>query len=253
MILHKSKTYGILGTFLIHLLIIACLILFGFTKVEPTTEEGLAVNFGNIDEAAGLFEPAGETTNTEPVSVPEPASEAKSDEALVTQNHEQSVALTEKKEKESLKKESQIQKEQDRKAATIRNQAASAFGTSSGKSQGTSSKGIGNQGVPSGNSNTANSTGSGTGYGHFSLNGRSLNGGLPRPSYSIQEEGTVVVQISVSPKGNVTSASISLHGTNSDNSTLRNAALSAAKQAKFNIINGNQNQSGTITYRFRLK
>lgn len=249
----KSRIYGILGTLLIHLLIIACLLLFGFTKVEPTAEEGLAVNFGNIDEAAGLFEPAGETTTAESVPVPEPVSEATTDEALVTQNHEQSVSLTEKKEKKALEKESQKQKELDRKAATIRSQTASAFGSSTGKSQGTASKGIGNQGIPSGNSNTTNSMGGGTGYGHFSLNGRNLNGGLPHPSYSIQEEGTVVVQISVSPKGNVTSASISLQGTNTDNSTLRNAALSAAKQAKFNIINGNQSQSGTITYRFRLK
>ena len=177
---------------------------------------------------------------------------------VITQDHEQSVSLTDQKKKEAeqaKRKEQQMQTEQNKKAEAIRNQAASAFGTSTGKgsSQGTSLTGIGNQGVTNGDPNSANTLGGGSGYGHFSLNGRSLNGGLPHPSYSIQEEGVVVVQITVSPKGNVVTASISLQGTNTDNSTLRNAALTAAKQARFNSINGNQNQSGTITYRFRLK
>jgi len=259
MTLTKSKISGIIGTVVVHLLLTVYLFLFGFEKPVPKSEEGLAVNFGNIDEAAGLFEPAGETTTNDAESVPEPAVEkATTENEMLSQSHEKSVSLEnrEKKTTEQTKtrQEQDIQKEQERKATTIRNQAASAFGTKTGtgKSQGSSSSGKGNQGVPNGNPNASGTVGS-TGSGHFSLNGRTLNGGLPHPSYAIQEEGTVVVQIRVNPSGSVVSASISLQGTNTDNSTLRNAALNAARQARFNTIEGNQNQSGTITYRFRLK
>ena len=256
----KSETYGIIGTVLIHVLIILCLIFFGFNKSEPIPKEneGITVNFGNIDEATGLFEPEGEATNTKSEALSEPIPEAKPEKALITQTNEPSVSLEDKKAKEkeqAIQKEKQLQKEQKQKAAAIRNQAANAFGTSAGKgkSQGASATGNGNQGSPDGSPNSTRNSGGGTGYGHFSLNGRSLNGALPHPSFSIQEEGIVVVQITVNPKGNVIASSISLKGTNTDNSILRNAALSAAKQARFNTINGSQSQSGTITYSFRLK
>jgi TonB family protein len=165
---------------------------------------------------------------------------------MITQNQENSISLSEEKKAEQTRiKERQIQAEQEQKAASIRNQTANAFGTmaGNGSSQGASLAGTGDQGVPIG----------GSGFGQFSLNGRSVKGGLPRPAYSIQEEGIVVIQIIVNPKGIVTASSVALKGTNTDNSTLRSAALSAAKQARFNVIEGNQVQSGTITYRFRLK
>ena len=268
MTLTKSKNLGILGTVLIHALLILYLLAFGFHKKESTAEEGLLVNFGNVDEASGLFEPAGEIAmnNTEATPASEPSPAPKADQKMITQDQETSVSLSEKKKvTEELRKnkeaeqirirEQKIQTEQNRKAAAIRNQAASAFGTSAGKgsSQGRALSGTGNQGVPTGDIRSTNTAGGGTGYGHFSLNGRNLDGGLPHPSYSIQEEGIVVVQIIVSPKGNVTAASVALQGTNTDNATLRSAALSAAKQARFNAIAGSQVQSGTITYRFRLK
>jgi len=260
MTFNKSETYGLIGTVLLHGLILLCLLFFGFTKSEPIPKEneGLTVNFGNVDEAAGLFEPAGEAINTESEAIPEPTPETKPEKALITQSSEPSISLDDKKEKQkdqAIQKEKQLQKEQNQKVATIRNQAANAFGTSTGKgkSQGTASTGTGNQGNPKGDPQSKNTAGGGTGYGNFSLNGRSLNGDLPHPSFSIQEEGVVVVQITVHPKGNVIASSISLKGTNTDNSILRNAALRAAKQARFNTIDGSQSQSGTITYRFRLR
>jgi len=247
MILTKSKNLGIVGTVFIHALLIMYLMLFGFEKKEPIAEEGLPVNFGNIDEATGLFEPAGEAANKPEIApIPEPEPIDKTDQKMITQDQENSVSLSDKKEAEQTRiKEKQIRTEQEQKAEAIRSQTASAFGTRTGKgiSQGTSLTGTGDQGVLTG----------GLGFGQFSLNGRSVKGGLPRPSYSIQEEGIVVVQIIVNPKGIVTTASVALKGTNTDNVTLRSAALSAAKQAHFNAIEGNQVQSGTITYRFRLK
>ena len=76
------------------------------------------------------------------------------------------------------------------------------------------------------------------GYGSFNLNGRSIGaGGLPRPAYTIQEEGRIVINITVDPKGNVIFAEVG-RGTNIDNASMRKSALDAARKAKFNSISG---------------
>jgi TonB family protein len=93
----------------------------------------------------------------------------------------------------------------------------------------------------------------GQGKGSFSLSGRSLGkGGLPNPVYNVQEEGTVVVAITVNPAGQVVSANIQLKGTTTSSAALRKAALDAAKKARFNEVEDTHNQSGTITYKFNL-
>jgi TonB family protein len=75
-------------------------------------------------------------------------------------------------------------------------------------------------------------------------------GGIPRPAYSAQEEGRIVVNITVDPQGNVMLAEIG-KGTNINSDAMRKSALEAARKTKFNRINGNDNQSGTITYILR--
>ena len=89
--------------------------------------------------------------------------------------------------------------------------------------------------------------------GTFDLNGRSLSGdGLPRPVNTVQEEGRVVVTITVNPDGQVVGTSINLR-TNTSNPELRKAAEDAAKRARFNKIDAVDNQTGTITYYFKLR
>ena len=92
-----------------------------------------------------------------------------------------------------------------------------------------------------------------TGYGTWDLGGRDMVGNMPRPSYKgIQEEGRVVVTITVNPKGDVIETRIN-NRTNTTNMQLRNAAEEAARKTKFNAIDGKNNQTGTITYYFKLK
>jgi len=99
---------------------------------------------------------------------------------------------------------------------------------------------------------TDKSTQSSGGLGSFNLSGRSIgSGGLPRPDYSSAEEGRIVINITVNPNGDVISAVIG-RGTNIDNASMRRSALDAAKRAKFNRVQGANDQSGTITYIFRL-
>lgn len=112
-------------------------------------------------------------------------------------------------------------------------------------------EGEGIQGSPTGNAPSGATSGTG-GYGSFNLGGRSLGeGGLPRPVYNVQDEGRVVVTITVNPAGHVIATSINRQ-TNTVNPALRKAAEDAAKKARFNAVSGLNNQTGTITYYFNL-
>ena len=86
----------------------------------------------------------------------------------------------------------------------------------------------------------------------LSLDGRSLIGRLPQPAYRGQEQGRIVVNITVNPSGDVIRAEIG-RGTTIDNVNARNSALEAAKKAKYNRIQGTNNQSGAITYNYGLR
>ena len=271
------------------LLIMGCLLLFliffGMRANVPLSEEGLTVNFGYVDLSEGLFEPYSEQTPQSPdqqlapepepkPATPEDLAPVPSEEDLITQEEEsvdlQAEAKKKAEEEARLREEERRRQEeeqrrleeerkrqeQERQAADIKNQVAKVFGSQRGSEssdQGTGETPAGEQGRQEGKGRAAHRAGAGSGYGDFSLDGRSHMGALPRPGYSIEAEGVVVVRITVNTQGKVIAASVDLSGTDTDNMELRNAAINAAKQATFNAIEGNQNQSGTITYRFRLR
>ena len=56
----------------------------------------------------------------------------------------------------------------------------------------------------------------------------------------------------VNPAGQVIQTSINKR-TNTVNAALRKAAEDAARKARFNAVGGVNNQTGTITYYFKLK
>lgn len=279
---NKDDIYGLAGTIGFHAILLLILCFSVLKTIVPEEDGGILVNFGNVNSAAGTFEPTytgqipPQETTPPPPPEPTPKVEAPKEE-VVTQDLEESVALNEAKkkkeeqrrkeeqqkrkeeeEKERLRKEEaekkRLAEEQRKKEEAIRNRVAGAFGmgNAAGNNQGDAPAGTGNQGSPFGNSDHGANEGTG-GYGSFNLNGRSIGaGGLPRPAYTIQEEGKIVINITVDPKGNVIFAEIG-KGTNIDHASMRKSALEAAKRAKFNSINGANNQSGTITYLYKLK
>lgn len=86
------------------------------------------------------------------------------------------------------------------------------------------------------------------------VKGRSVNGKLPTPSYGVQEEGTVVVDIWVDNYGKVTKAIAGAEGTTVSNKELWSAACEAALGTHFNMsLEAPPLQKGTITYKFKLK
>ena len=289
----KNKITGLVGTLVLHVVLFLLLLLIAISQPEAQEEGGVPVMLGNMEMAQGNADPYTLTDvdiMDEPqlpteVSAPEPVPTPPVESEMITQEDEPTVAVpkketpkpTPKKEvvkKETPKKEPVKPKEKteaekraeaerlaaERKAAEERLAAeaaakriAGAFGkgTQMG-SKGTGQSGEGLQGSPTGNAAEGQSTGVG-GYGTFDLNGRSLGpGGLPRPIYNVQEEGRVVVTITVNPAGQVIHTSINKR-TNTANAALRKAAEDAARKARFNTVGGVNNQTGTITYYFKLK
>lgn len=163
---------------------------------------------------------------------------------------------------EELERQRQIEEvrrkkaEQEKVAAEARSNVKGAFSKSAGTgtSQG-ETEGTGNQGRLSGDPNAGGYTGSGLGKSGsgFDLTGRSLVGALPKPEYNIQEEGVVVVKITVDKYGKVTGAQAILRGTTTQNSYLWKVAQEAAMKARFNSDpTASAIQEGTITYHFSL-
>lgn len=86
------------------------------------------------------------------------------------------------------------------------------------------------------------------------LKGRNVMGNLPRPSYTVQESGIVVVSIWVDQYGTVQKAVPGSDGTTVTNKTLWAAARKAAMETHFNMsAEAPAMQEGTITYIFNLK
>jgi TonB family protein len=84
------------------------------------------------------------------------------------------------------------------------------------------------------------------------LSGRSISS-LPSPAYEIQNQGTVVVEITVDRDGKVVKAKATAKGSTTQDGRLWKAAEDAARKARFSPKNDAPPfQTGTITYVFTL-
>lgn len=97
-------------------------------------------------------------------------------------------------------------------------------------------------------------TGKTVGKPNAKLPGRSVVNGIPEPAYSVQKDGTVVVDIWVDNYGKVVRAVAGVEGTTVTDSKLWNEARKAALETHFNMsADAPAMQKGTITYIFSLK
>ncbi len=270
----KEQQCGVVATVLVHLLLFLLLWFLVINKPLPQEEEGVPVILGNTELASGdayRYTEVMAAPKPAPATAATPKPVAAPDEPLITQPDEPTVALNSADKKKSVKKVEKPQKsaeqleaerraqEAERKrkeaeelARVTNSRIAGAFGKGSTMANsGTAATGSGTQGSSQGNSQAGVVTGTG-GYGTFDLAGRSLSGALPRPSYNVQDEGRVVVNITVNPDGKVIQTTINSR-TNTANAALRRAALDAARKAVFNGVSAMNNQTGTITYYFKLR
>ena len=96
--LNKDDIYSLIGTLVFHGALLA-LLWFTVLRTEvPDEDGGILVNFGNVDAAAGMFEPKytgvepPQETTTPPPPEPEPQVETPKQE-MITQDLEESVNL----------------------------------------------------------------------------------------------------------------------------------------------------------------
>ena len=254
----KNQIQGLVVTIAVHALVVLLLLMVKLSAPLQEEESGIPVMLGNSLLAQGHTESYQYTevssvksdvpnVDNAPLTQPQP----QVDEPLITQPDEPTVEVPTAEELEARKRA-----EAERLAAErVAQQMASAFGK--GFEMGSKGEAIekaddGTQGIETGVAAADKAVGVGV-QGTFDLNGRSLSGsGLPVPVNTVQDEGRVVVNITVSPTGKVIATSINRR-TNTVNPELRKAAEDAAKKARFNAIEGVDNQSGTITYYFKLR
>ena len=241
-----------------HVLVVLLLVLLKLHTPVLEEESGIPVELGNVAQAQGHTESyqftevssmKSDVPNIE--NAPQTQPQPQVDEPLITQPDDPTVDMPTAEELEAQKRA-----EAERQAAErAAQQMASAFGKGfemGSKGEATEQPEEGTQGIETGVSEAEKTVGIGV-LGDFDLNGRSLSGeGLPRPINTVQAEGRVVITITVNPAGEVIATSINLR-TNTPDPQLRKAAEDAARRAKFNVTDGVDNQTGTITYYFKLR
>lgn len=219
---------------------------------EKVTAE--KVNTQDFEEAAALKKEEERKKNE--------AEKKRKEEERKVREEQDRIDRQKREEEERIRKEEERKKqeaaEKARKAQEARDNIAKGFagkGTGNTTSEGDAG-GTGNQGKLTGDPNSTNRDGSGLGNSgiSFSLSGRTANGKLPEPTYTVLEEGTVVVEVVVDKYGKVTSARAISKGTTIHSTPLWNAAQAAALKARFNEDpSAPAEQVGTITYRFSFK
>ena len=237
-------------------------------------DEGIVVAFGDAEDGGGMPDVRPLDAITQVEQIPAPAAPSRpSDNDLIVQEDEESLALAKQTEEEAKRKalEEELirkrkedearaeaeriakekalaeQRAKEQEAINKANQLAALFGQA-GTAEGANADNVSA-------SNTAGTKGNPVGKGmgitngtQWSLYGRNVKR-LPKPSSDFAQAGQVVVQIMVDAAGNVTNATVTEGTTISDRAT-QQLALQAARQAKF--TEGDTPQIGKITYTFKL-
>jgi TonB family protein len=256
---------GLIGTILFHGGLLFFLLFMAFRTPLPLPEElGILVDFGNSSRGSGNFEPR--RSDPAPVQPQQTAAQpAPQKESVLTQDAEETVALPSTpapkpkpaeqetpKPAETPKPVAETPKPVERTVDKRALYPGRGDNASTATNQGEAG-GQGNQGVSTGAPNVHIYGEGGDGGGSFSLSGRGLEGKLPLPLYKSQEQGKVIVEITVDKNGNVIDADAGVKGSTTLDKNLLAAALKAAKQAKFNRKPDAPVQKGTITYIFKLQ
>lgn len=275
----EYQSHIIAGAGTIVLLLLLLLLLFKISMHAPIQleDEGIVITLGEADEGGGMpdalpMSDAITQVEQQPVA-PLPAPAQPSQNELMVQEDEESLALSQQNE-EDLKRQAEEeelirkqkeeetrqeaeriarekalaeQKAKEQQAIDKANQLAALFG------QAGSSEGANAENATANPAATSKGNPVGKSFGQvdgnmWSLQGRSVKT-MPKPSTDFLEQGKVVVSIRVDKAGNVVAASIGDGTTISDRYT-QQLALDAARRAKF--TEGDKEQIGSITYNFKL-
>ena len=273
------QSHIIAGVTTVVILLLLLLLLFKLTISAPIQmeDEGIVITFGYSDEGGGvpdalLLMPMAQS-EVQPAA-PAPLPQLPSDNELIVQEDEESLALAEQNEQEQKRKaleQELIRKQREAEAAQAEaeriareralaeqrakeqeaidkaNQLAALFGQSN-SAEGANADDASIEPSPSGKGNPVGKNFGIVDGNMWSLQGRKVKS-MPKPSSDFNQQGKVVVNIRVDKEGNVVLASIG-DGTNISDSYTQQLALEAARKAKFTA--GEREQVGSITYNFKL-
>ena len=251
----KNKLNGILSTIIFHSLLIVAFLFMGLTYyIPPPPEEGISINFGYMETGKSNIEPEDDSDEAELIEE-EVIEEIKNETKIITQEIEEAPVLKENLEEEvtvtdnaNNENEKVVEEQKINKKALYTRKTPNEENTQGNK------KDNGNQGDIEGTPNIDNYNGGGIGKNGiaYELGGRSI-AIQPKPVYEIQEQGTVVVSITVDRLGNVIHALAGIKGSTTFNKYLLKKAKEAALKTKFKPkSDAPENQQGKIIYHFRL-
>ena len=274
---YQSHIIAGVGTVIMLLLMLLLLMKLSIVAPIQLEDEGIIITFGDADEGGGMPDvlpmPDPITQVEQQPAAPAPTPVQPSDNDLIVQEDEESLALAQQNEEE-LKRQAEEQerlrqqREEEARLEAERIEREKALAEQKAREEEAIKKAqaavasFGQSGTAQGaNAENATSTPASTSKGNsggedfgsvngnmWSLQGRSVRT-MPKPSTDFKEPGKVVVSIRVDKAGNVVAASVGDGTTISDRYT-QQLAIDAARKAKF--TEGDKEQIGSITYNFKL-
>jgi TonB family protein len=274
---YQSHIIAGVGTVIMLLLMLLLLMKLSIVAPIQLEDEGIIITFGDADEGGGMPDvlpmPDPITQVEQQPAAPAPTPVQPSDNDLIVQEDEESLALA-KQNEEELKRQAEEQerlrqqREEEARLEAERIEREKALAEQKAREEEAIKKAqamaalFGQSATDQGaNAENATSTPASTSKGNpvgknfgqvdgnmWSLQGRSVRT-MPKPSTDFKEPGKVVVSIRVDKAGNVVAASVGDGTTISDRYT-QQLAIDAARKAKF--TEGDKEQIGSITYNFKL-
>ncbi len=256
----EKKSFALSASIMALLLLLFLYV--GLPFMDPPPDNGIAINFGNTDFGSGNVNTT-ETVKAAPQPTESTPQPTPTKDNVLTQDHVDAVVVKETKITKPIKEiKEEIPKTVETPKQPSKTTTDALSNLLSGQKQdgktnegdGTSNQ-AGNQGKLDGslysNSYYGSGSGSGSGSGKWGLSGRSLSSsGKVQPACN--DEGTIVIQITVNKNGVVTNASYSAKGSNTSSKCLQDAAIATAFKYRWQPdSNAPESQLGFIVVNFR--
>ncbi len=257
----EKKSFAITSAIFVMLFLLITFL--GLSYMDPPPENGIAINFGTSDVGQGEIQPTEPIKSAPQTSVSQP--QTSQNEEVLTQDDDSPVTVEPQKNdtnpKTETPKETTPKKVETPKPSKEATNALDAL-LNGPKSDGQTTGGHGNDGLPGdkGDPNgsiyansfygngSGNGLGNGTGWG---LDGRKLAGNSKKVQ-DCNEEGRVVVKVWVNRSGNVIKAERT-QGTTNTNPCLVNPAIETAKSFKWQPdAKAPETQIGFVVINFKL-
>jgi periplasmic protein TonB len=247
----KNSRSGVIGTVLVHMLLLLMFLSFGMTYQDPPEPNvsSMMINFGISENGSGDEQPTEPESSTAENTTPTESSAAAED--VLTQDNVEAPVVNSSP-TESTQEETTLTEVKPVVSDNLSN-ALSAISNSENASSEGENEGSGDEGDPDGDPNThGNSTGGPGGVSYVLGNGRGKVS-FKKPENPTQEDGKVVVEIWVNRAGKVLKAKTGARGSTTTNPILQQKAKEAALQAIFKRDdNAPFEQKGTMTFVFIL-